>query len=395
MEAFRPSSVACHSTTPAAAPSPGLAGGDDVLHRSPRPTPHGQAGAAAPPAAERPGLDPDAVMRHVYARIMAREGVSARHLPPSHGLPDGRFLQLRRIEAYLRHQHRLFGEQIKVTRGGLRGRAERLIKRVIRKVLAWYAQPQMDLNASLYHAVSECLTQLQTLGQEVAELRARQAVAEAQTPEQQPSRRFHRLAGQLRPPAAHVRERLGPLVDEFAARDPVADLGCGRGEFLELLQAAGVAAYGVEPNPDLAALCHTRGLRVVGAELVDHLGNLPANCLGGVNLSRVVEQLSPVRIHQLLGLAVDRIVRGGVLVAETPNPLCEAVLHQFFFDPCRLRPVPPDLLRLLGEDVGLTFSHFRFTSPLAGVTPVTVRAEAASGATAGGYQDYAAVFRRA
>jgi SAM-dependent methyltransferase len=68
-----------------------------------------------------------------------------------------------------------------------------------------------------------------------------------------------------------LRERLAGYAGMFAGLSPVVDLGCGRGELLELLGERGIAARGVEGNAQAAAACRARGLDVVEGDLVDFL----------------------------------------------------------------------------------------------------------------------------
>ena len=77
-----------------------------------------------------------------------------------------------------------------------------------------------------------------------------------------------------------LRERLAGYVDLFAGLAPVVDLGCGRGEFLELLRERGVAARGVEGNAQAVATCRAKGLDVSEGDLVDFLREQPAGVTG-------------------------------------------------------------------------------------------------------------------
>ena len=54
----------------------------------------------------------------------------------------------------------------------------------------------------------------------------------------------------------------------------MVDLGCGHGELLTLLGEHGVAAYGVETEPDFVARLAELGLEVVEADGLAHLEGL-------------------------------------------------------------------------------------------------------------------------
>ena len=68
-----------------------------------------------------------------------------------------------------------------------------------------------------------------------------------------------------------IRRRLGDYAERFAGCAPVADLGCGRGEFLEVLRERGIAARGVEGNANVVRECREKGLDVAEGDLVDFL----------------------------------------------------------------------------------------------------------------------------
>jgi O-antigen chain-terminating methyltransferase len=88
-----------------------------------------------------------------------------------------------------------------------------------------------------------------------------------------------------------LRKRQAPDADLFRGLDPVADLGCGRGEFLELLREAGVAARGVDSNRNAVLECREKGFDVVQGDLLEFLRTHDDGSLGGVFAAQVVEHL--------------------------------------------------------------------------------------------------------
>src|SRR5262249_27738139 len=133
----------------------------------------------------------------------------------------------------------------------------------------------------------------------------------------------------------------------------ILDLGCGRGEFLEVAREASLEARGIDQSEECIALCRSKGLEAARADLFDYLGALPDASLGGVFCSQVVEHLEPARLPDLVRL-IARKVRSGALVAiETPNPECLAIFATHFYrDPTHTRPVPAALLRFYLEEAG-------------------------------------------
>src|SRR4029079_12813957 len=116
-----------------------------------------------------------------------------------------------------------------------------------------------------------------------------------------------------------LRARLADYVERFEGLAPVVALGCGRGEFLELLREKGIAARGVEGNAQAVEVCRTRGLDVALGDLVDFLRAQPAGSLGGVFAAQVVEHLPPAVLQAMLAEAHRALRTDGRLVLETVN----------------------------------------------------------------------------
>ena len=172
---------------------------------------------------------------------------------------------------------------------------------------------------------------------------------------------YSSLEDEWRGTREEIRERLRgylPLLEEVKARSPhmtVLDLGCGRGEWLELLRNEGYSARGVDWNRLLVEDCLSRQLPVEQGEALEHLGRVPDASVSVVTAFRLVEQLPFRKLVRLLD-EVTRVLRtGGVAILETPNPdnLLVATRH-FYRDPARCRPIPSDTLRFLVESRGLS-----------------------------------------
>jgi O-antigen chain-terminating methyltransferase len=170
----------------------------------------------------------------------------------------------------------------------------------------------------------------------------------------------------FRGPRSEIRRRQQVYLNDFRGCSQVLDLGCGRGEFVELLREHGVPAEGIDADEDMVDYCRDRGLPVRRADLFDHLGRLPAGSLDGVFASQVVEHLTPDRLWQLVHLCSAAVKPGGVLVFETLNIVCPAAAVCFYLDPTHVRPVPPDLLRFMLEQASFDVRVCRFTAPVPG-----------------------------
>jgi len=151
----------------------------------------------------------------------------------------------------------------------------------------------------------------------------------------------------------------------FGDATPVLDLGCGRGEFLELAGWTGLEAYGVDADPGVVEGCVAAGLRAETADLFEHLAGLADGSLGGVFCAQVVEHLPPASLESLFA-SIARVLRpGGRVVIETPNAACFATYVQSFWrDPTHIRPVPAARLSWLARTAGLVVDDVLFTSPV-------------------------------
>jgi len=134
----------------------------------------------------------------------------------------------------------------------------------------------------------------------------------------------------------------------------IVDLGCGRGEWLELLKEEGYRALGVDTNRVLLDRCRQRGLDVIESDALEYLRAVPDNSLSSITGFHIIEHL---RIDDLMNL-LDEVVRtlqpGGVVIFETPNP--DNVLvgsNYFYFDPTHRNPLPSLLMKFLLESRGL------------------------------------------
>ena len=144
------------------------------------------------------------------------------------------------------------------------------------------------------------------------------------------------------------------------APGPVADLGCGRGEFLEALAAEGVAAIGCDANPVMAARAKEKKLAVDQADLFAWLAGRADGSLGGVTAFQVVEHLPPASLFDLVELAIRKLAPSGRVLFETINPESVYAMRWFWMDLTHVRPVPaPSLAQLLSasgfRDVAVDF----------------------------------------
>ena len=150
-----------------------------------------------------------------------------------------------------------------------------------------------------------------------------------------------------------VRERQQIYAARFHDHAPVLDIGCGRGEMLEVFRGANIAARGIDLDEESIALSRTKGLDVERADLFAYLDSLADSSLGGAVSCQVVEHLPPQRLPEMIRLLQAKVRPGGLVAIETPNPESLAIFAtHFYLDPTHRHPLPPALLCFYLEEAG-------------------------------------------
>jgi 2-polyprenyl-3-methyl-5-hydroxy-6-metoxy-1,4-benzoquinol methylase len=150
----------------------------------------------------------------------------------------------------------------------------------------------------------------------------------------------------------------------FRDHAPVLDLGCGRGEMIQILQDAGIKARGIDSHADSIALCQAKGLDAERADLFTYLSELPDASLGGVICCQVIEHLPQSRLPEMIQLVHAKLRAGGLVALETPNPECLAIFAtHFYIDPTHRHPVPPALTTFYLEEAGFGRVEIERLSP--------------------------------
>jgi len=177
----------------------------------------------------------------------------------------------------------------------------------------------------------------------------------------------HKYVGfedQFRGSPEDIRRRVAEYLPIFTGTSDVLDVGCGRGEFLELLREHGVSASGVDVNPAMVEVCRAHGLDAVTADALTYVRGVPDGSLGGLFAAQVVEHLEPRYLTQLLDSAFDKLRPGAPIVLETINPACWfAFFESYIRDLTHVRPVHPDTLKYLLIATGFQRVDIRYRAP--------------------------------
>src|ERR1700680_4866980 len=279
--------------------------------------------------------------------LLFRDGPFA----PVMGIPEYDFGRLQQ-EIELVHFRHLSIASINPRRGGRVNDAVQFAKKVMRRILSWYtrslhqftfavsrvleqvlralASLQLQINTiklkhvELQGRVNGISGELQDMGQQLHELRLLRIeerlrsqelkVRRLETSSGPPTTRMNNPRQESRTAVPQmpfdyflfeeyhrgseslIKERQRHYVKYFEGKEPVWDLGCGRGEFLELLREAGIVAQGVENSPDAFHLCKEKGLNVTQTNLFTFLEDADDESAGGIFAAQVIEHL-PVELQ--------------------------------------------------------------------------------------------------
>lgn len=162
----------------------------------------------------------------------------------------------------------------------------------------------------------------------------------------------------------HVRALMADYLPDLQAvpgKGPVVDVGCGRGEMLEVLRDADIESYGIDTNQVVVDRCQARGLDARAGDALVHLRQVPEGSVRAVTSFHLVEHLSLDTLVGLIEAALVALKPGGILILETPNPTNVNVgAASFYLDPTHIKPVHPQFLQFLLLARGFADAEVRF-----------------------------------
>ena len=157
-----------------------------------------------------------------------------------------------------------------------------------------------------------------------------------------------------------VRERQREYVRMLRKAEWVLDLGCGRGEFLDLLRDNEIGARGVDIDQEMVDRCREKGHEAEVGDAVEYLDGLEPASLPAVFAAQVIEHLPAPALKRLLELATTRLVPGGVAIFETVNPHCAPAMKAFWTDPTHQHPLFPEVVLALARLAGFHSGRVHF-----------------------------------
>lgn len=161
-----------------------------------------------------------------------------------------------------------------------------------------------------------------------------------------------------------IKKRLEIYLPVFKDAGKVLDIGCGRGELLELLGKEGIEASGIDQNEDMVHICREKGLNVVQGDAFAHLQSLGEGALGGIFAAHFIEHLTLEAMEEFIKLAHSKLKQGGIIALETPNPKSIIVSStNFYLDLSHIKPIHPEALKFLLQSRGYENPEIKYLSP--------------------------------
>jgi len=154
------------------------------------------------------------------------------------------------------------------------------------------------------------------------------------------------------------------FVKYFEGCRNVLDIGCGRGEFLELLVEHGISGRGIDIDEDMVRFCKSRDLKAEKLDAIDYLSQLEDKSLDGIFIDQVVEHLDPDYLIRMISLCYTKMLFGGYIVIETVNPLSLVSFANFYMDMSHKRPIHPETLKFLIRAAGFREAVAQFYEPV-------------------------------
>lgn len=182
--------------------------------------------------------------------------------------------------------------------------------------------------------------------------------------------RYHPYEDKYSAPEVLVKLKLKDYVNNFVNCQNVLDIGCGRGEFLELLKSKSIKAVGIEQNESMVELCHKKKLKnVFLSDYFSFLVKQKDGSFDGAFCSQYIQFLLFSDIELLFYLLSKKLRKGSILIVETLNPLCKRFSEMFYINPHHTNPIYPAAFEKIAEVYGFRIKEVLFKSPLTDSIP--------------------------
>jgi len=151
----------------------------------------------------------------------------------------------------------------------------------------------------------------------------------------------------------NIKEKLKKYFTYFKDSDEILDIGCGRGEFIEILEEKNKKGMGIDISKSMLKIAKSKGLDCKYADALDFLKGKADNSIGGIFSSQVIEHFTPDYLREVILESFRTLKSGSTIILETVNPLSIFALSRIFFlDVTHQKPLHPEYMRYLLESSG-------------------------------------------
>lgn len=183
------------------------------------------------------------------------------------------------------------------------------------------------------------------------------------TPEDTPD--YFEFYNEFRSSPEDVKKHQSRFIKYFKGCKQVLDIGCGRGEFLELLKDEKIGGYGVDMDQEMVDLCLSKRLSVKKIDAISYLKSLKDGALDGIFTDDVVEHLDANYLYKMLKLCARKLQKGRHMVIVTVNPLSWVTFSNIFYvDLTHKKPIHPEAMIYIMKDAGFESVEVKFVSML-------------------------------
>lgn len=179
------------------------------------------------------------------------------------------------------------------------------------------------------------------------------------------SESYFAFIDKFRGDSEEIRRGLHRYTPYFDGAKHVLDIGCGRGEFLEVCKERHIHALGIDINEDMILYCHRKGLEAAQDSALDYLNGLDDKSLDGIFMSYVAEHMGAYELINVLSAAYSKLQFNSYIVIQALNPTSLYTLsNNFYLDLLHVRPIHPQALALLLESCGFRNLKVEYLLPV-------------------------------
>ena len=133
----------------------------------------------------------------------------------------------------------------------------------------------------------------------------------------------------------------------------VLDIGCGRGEWLEVMRDSNINAEGVDLNKAMVSFNQNNNFNVAYGDCIKYLEEVKSELYDAITGFQLIEHLPFNNMFLLFKLSLNALKQGGFVLFETPNNNNLLVSSSSFYsDPTHVNKLTPETLKFYLEQAG-------------------------------------------